>query len=252
MLLSDDQLRTILLGTGLIDVEKLDETAKLAKESEVPLAKLLVERDIIPDEHLGLVIADAIKFPFINLKRVAISEDVLKIIPEIVAKKQNIIAFERAKEGLKVAMLEPKNLEIKEFIEKKVGDEVVPYFATERDLSEALRLYRKDIKEEFADIIASAEAQAEASRGGPAEPSVRKIVETIINYAYQNRASDIHIEPHDEDSVVRFRIDGVLHDVVKISKSLHPQVVTLIKVMARLRTDERLAAQDGKIQYEIR
>jgi type II secretory ATPase GspE/PulE/Tfp pilus assembly ATPase PilB-like protein len=249
MITDEQKLRATLVETKAVDQKELDAAVEFAEREKLSLSESLLQKDLISDENLGKLTADLLGFPFINLKGVAIPEETLKIIPEIVAKKQKVIAFERSSEGLKVAMGDPENLEIKEFIEKKVGDEVLPHFATERDITNALALYRPDIKEEFADIIASAEKQAEGLE--KTEAPVRKIVETIIEYGYQNRASDIHIEPHDEESVIRFRVDGVLHDVAKISKAIHPQVATLIKVMARLRTDEHLAAQDGKITYEL-
>jgi type II secretory ATPase GspE/PulE/Tfp pilus assembly ATPase PilB-like protein len=249
MITDEQKLRATLVETKAVDQKELDAAVEFAERENLSLSESLLQKDLISDENLGKLTADLLGFPFINLKGVAIPEETLKIIPEIVAKKQKVIAFERSSEGLKVAMGDPENLEIKEFIEKKVGDEVLPHFATERDITNALALYRPDIKEEFADIIASAEKQAEGLE--KTEAPVRKIVETIIEYGYQNRASDIHIEPHDEESVIRFRVDGVLHDVAKISKAIHPQVATLIKVMARLRTDEHLAAQDGKITYEL-
>ncbi len=244
------KLKELLVPPGHLTEEDFASAVEFSQREKIGLDEALLQKDLISDENLGQLMADFLGFPFINLKGVAIPEEVLKIIPEVVAKKQKIVAFERSKEGLKVAMLDPKNLEIKEFIEKKVGDEILPYFATERDITNALALYQPELEEEFAEIIKRSAEQAK--RTGEAETPIIEIVNTILSYAYQNKASDIHIEPQEEKTVVRFRIDGVLHDVVDIPLEIHPQIVTRIKVMAKLRTDEHLAAQDGKLQYEIK
>ncbi len=251
MIISNNKFKELLVPPGHLTEEEFASAVEFSKREEIGLYDALLNLDLISDENLGQLMAQALDVPFVNLKETAIPEETLKIIPEIVAKSQKIIAFERSKEGLKVAMLDPQNLEIKEFIEKKVGDEVLPYFATERDLNDALALYQPGLEEEFSEIIAKNARAAKGARGELVEPPIIEIVNTILSYAYQNKASDIHLEPREERTVVRFRIDGVLHDVVDIPLEIHPQIVTRIKVMAKLRTDEHMAAQDGKIQYEV-
>lgn len=201
---------------------------------------------MIKDEQLGQLVAEAIGLLFVNLRREKIDENVLKIIPELVAKNQQVIVFDRTEQGLKVAMANPKNYEMIEWLEKKTGDKIEVYYATPLDIRNALKFYRKEIKQEFADII---KAQVEKAKqlGAKAEDiPIIKIVDTLIEYAHQNRSSDIHIEPLDKKTQIRFRIDGVLHDVVSLPKYIHGLVVTRIKVLSKLRTDEHFAAQDGK------
>jgi type IV pilus assembly protein PilB len=189
-----------------------------------------------------------IDLPYIRLSETPIDDKILKTIPEVVAKKHRIISFKKDEQGLHLAMLDPTNIQIRDFIEKKVGIPVVVYYATQKDVNNALYLYRKDVKGAFEEIIA--ENLEKASGKSSAEPPIIKMVDTIISYAYQNKASDIHIESVNESSLVRFRIDGVLHDIIKLSGNLHPLIVTRVKVMAGLRTDEHQTAQDGKIQFK--
>ena len=167
----------------------------------------------------------------------------------IVAKKEQIIAFEKNSQGLKVAMADPLNLEIQQFIAKKAGEKVIPYYATAKDLNEAMRLYSKELQKTFDEML---QQQVEAVEKGQAQDvPIAKIVDLLVEYAYQNKASDIHIEPAEQQSLVRFRIDGVLHDVLKMPIALHSQVVTRVKVLSKLRTDEHMSAQDGKLQMSL-
>lgn len=245
---NDDQsLYWALKDLGVVPESKLQAAFKLSKVKDLSFSEVLLRQDLVSDENLGKLTADLLGFPFINFSKVSIKEEILKIVPEIVAKKQKVIAFKKDEQGLHLAMVDPTNIEMVEFVKKKVGDSVISYLATERDLTDALVLYRKGIEKEFSQIIAKS---AQAVKGAATEAPIIKIVDTILSYADQNKASDIHIEPQEEKSIVRFRIDGLLHDVVTLSKEIHFQVVTRIKVMANLRTDEHQASQDGKLVFK--
>jgi len=251
MLVSDEQLSKILAEAELISEDNLKKAKDVATRSEIPLYKALLNLELISDENLGRIIADAVGVDFISLSRVSIPMDILQIVPEVVAIKQRIVVFNKDKDGLHLAMEDPKNVQIREFVEKKIGIPVTPYFATEKDISRALELYTKDVTAAFDEIIAENVKQAKAAKAGKAELPIIKIVDTIISYAYKNKASDIHIEPEEIYSLVRFRIDGILHDIVKLPPEVHPKIVTRIKVLSKLRTDEHQAPQDGKIQYKV-
>ena len=251
MLVSDEQLSKILAETELISEDNLKKAKDVAARSEIPLYKALLNLELISDENLGRIIADAVSVDFISLSRVSIPMDILQIVPEVVAIKQRIIVFNKDKDGLHLAMEDPKNVQIRQFVEKKVGIPVTPYFATEKDIGRALELYTKDVTAAFDEIIAENVKQAKVAKAGKAELPIIKIVDTIISYAYKNKASDIHIEPEEKYSLVRFRIDGILHDIVKLPPEVHPKIVTRIKVLSKLRTDEHQAPQDGKIQYKV-
>lgn len=156
------------------------------------LKKILVDSKLISQKDFNLAKKEA------TLRKVKIDRRILEIIPEIVAKKQGIIAFDKTKDGLKLAMENPENLEIREFLERKTGLKVIPYFATKRDLKEALKFYKKEIKEEFEELVGKTLEEFEKKREEPEalRLPVIKIVDLILNYGYENRASDIHIEPY--------------------------------------------------------
>lgn len=250
MLITDDELKSILLKTKIIDQKKLDEVADFAKTSDTTLENALIEKDIVTDENLGMMIADYIKIPFISLTKVTIPEDLLHIIPERLARKEKMIPFGRDGTSIKVATANPHNTDVFALISQKAGGaKIIPYFATERDINNALKVYQKDLQKTFQTLTDSEDATINSLIID--NVPVARIVDMLITYAYQDKASDIHIEPEEKDSLVRFRIDGVLHDVLVLPKPLHERVITRIKVLSRLRTDEHLSAQDGKMRMKL-
>lgn len=252
MKITENILKKVLVDSEIISQKDFNLAKKEAEEKKVSLEEMLVDKGMISDEELGRLIADKIKIPFINLRKIKIKREVLEIVPEIVAKKQKIITFERTKEGLKIAMVQPGNLEIREFIERKTGEKVIPYYTTERDIRASLKYYKKEIKEEFEEIIGKTlEEFKKIELRVPQSLPIIKIVELILNYGYENRASDIHIEPYVNKTILRYRIDGVLHDVLDLPKEIHDFLVSRIKILARLRTDEHEAAQDGHFSFRV-
>ena len=248
-MLATKKLKDILIKPGYVKEADFEFAADDAKAKKISLEQALVENSLIKDEYLGQLIAESLKSRFINLAKKDINPEVLKLIPEIVAKKQLIIAFDKDKEGLHLAMNEPDNLQLQHFITKKTGENIIAYYATPKDILKILKQYHKELKQEFSEIVLKNLSLVKAD--SKEQLPIIKIVESLIQYAYENRASDIHIEPHDEDTLIRFRIDGVLHDVLAIPKNYHDLIVSRIKIMANLRTDEHKSAQDGKIRFNL-
>ena len=145
MKITEEILKKLLVSSEIISQKDFDLAKKEAKEKNISLQEALIQKGLILDEELGELIADEIGFPFINLRKIKIKREVLEIVPEVVAKKQKIIVFGKDREGLKVAFSQPENLEIREFIERKTGEKVIPYYATERDINSALK-YSKNCK----------------------------------------------------------------------------------------------------------
>ncbi len=249
MYLDPDKLVELLKKNGLITDEKVAEVLSFAKNSRLSIEEALIEKDIITDEQLGMLIADYYKIPFVSLSKLSIPDDIARIVPERVARKQKIVAFARDEAGIKLAMADPSNKELQDMVERKTSMKIIPYFATERDIYDVLRVYKKDLQKTFDAYIK--DHLEKSGRIILNDAPVGKIVDAIINYGYHDNASDIHIEPQEKNSLVRFRIDGVLHDVLEFPKALHDQIVTRIKVLSRLRTDEHLAPQDGKMRMSV-
>jgi len=249
MLVTDDELQKILLNVKVVDQKKINDVLEYAKNSDISFRDALIEKDVITDENLGVLIADAKKIPFVVLSKIAIPEEAFRIIPERLARKYKAIPFARDKAGVKVAMTDPSNVLIPEMIARKTGQKVYSYLATERDIYNKLFLYRRDLQKTFDSLVS--EQVRSTGKTSSIEAPIAKIVQLIIQYAYQDRASDIHIEPEEKDMLVRFRVDGILHDVLFLPAKLHEQISTRIKVLSSLRTDEHMSPQDGKMRVQL-
>jgi len=243
-------LEKILVNSGLISKEAFEEARKESEAKKQNLIDVLIEKELIGEEELGKLIADEMGFPFVDLKKTKIDESLLKLIPEIVARRQKVILFEKIPSGVKAAMVHPDNLEVKEFLERKTGEKIIPHFTFENHIQFALRLYRKEIKEEFEEICrTSIDNLWKFTPSAFHNLPIAKITDFLIERAYQNQASDIHIEPYSYKTVIRYRIDGKLHDVLILPRALHDFLVARIKILAKLRIDEHDSAQDGHFSF---
>src|SRR5437899_2966028 len=184
MLLSDEKLKEIILKKELITQKQLDELASLVKNSDATLADILVERDIISDENLGLLIADELKLPFIVLSKIFIPDDVKHIIPQKMARKYKVIPFGRDEQGIKLAMADPSNTEIIQMISQKTGQNVNIFLATERDIYNALQIYSKALQQVFVGMESKTAAIKTPSQ---VDVSVTKIVDSVIEHGYHDR-----------------------------------------------------------------
>lgn len=246
---SDEELKVLLVKNKFLDDNGWNNLVEFAKNSNILVSDATIEKDIIADSDLGKLVADYLKIPFISLTKMSIAEDVFHIIPERVARKQKAIPFARDKDGIKIAMLNPLNKDFLALVSKKTGDKVIPYLATERDLYNTFYIYRQDLQRTIEKMIQDGSIPTEENPVSDAP--IAKIVDLLISYAYEDKASDIHIEPQEKNSLVRFRLDGILHDVLYLPKNLHDRVITRIKVLSKLRTDEHLSPQDGKMRMKF-
>lgn len=244
-MLSDAKLQKIISETGVIPESDLAEALSFAQKEQQPLAEVVVDRDLLSDEHLGQLIAEHTGYAFVNLRKVSIPDEVLRIVPESMAKAMQVIAFGQTSQTIQLAMANPLDVATVHLIEKKLGKLAQVSYATDRDVRDALGYYKRGLQFEFAQLIENQLGKANAT------PPVVELLETMVQYAYLQKASDIHIEPADDNVVVRFRVDGVLHDMVKLPKHVLDSLITRIKILAKLRTDEHRSAQDGKMVQKL-
>jgi len=250
MLITDDQLKDLLLKSNVLDEKNFVALADYAKNSGSNIIDALIGRNIITDEKLGTLIADYLHYPYIDLAKITIPEDVFHLVPEKVARKQGVIPFEKDTETLKLAMVDPTNADVLQMITKKTGLKVTPYLTTEKAVENTLKLYRKGIANTFETLLKESMNEGELLKRDEEAP-IAKIVDQLVEFAYEDKASDIHIEPQEKSSLVRFRIDGVLHDMITVPKNFHERIISRIKILSRLRTDEHLSPQDGKMRIEL-
>ncbi len=248
--LSPDTLKQTLLALGVTDEPGWKALLEEAERRGTDLETVIVDRELLTDENFGKLIADQYGVPYVQLASVGIAPEVQTLVPESLARAQRLLPFAVVPDGVKVAMHDPSNHEAIRILEKKAGKPILPSFATLRDLDKAFGIYRQGIKETFSDLMGSHLAAA-GNSFRPEDLPVTKIVDALLEEGFENGASDIHVEPQREDTVIRFRVDGILRDVLKVPKRVHDLLVARIKILAKIKTDEHRSAQDGKFTYML-
>lgn len=257
------QLKAFILDTKLLDAKQLEEAEKKSQKTNKNLEDVLVHEGYIKEEDLIHLKAYILGIPFINLEKEKIALGVLKVIPQPIARKHNIIAYKKEGNSLEVAMLNPEDLQTVEFIRKKANLKVLPRLTTSASIKNALMQYEESLESEFGNIIKekageikhiseNKEKKEEKHTLAKAaeEMPIIKIVDVLLKHAILQRASDIHIEPEEKEVVVRYRIDGILHDAMVLPIRVRPGVIARIKVLSSLKLDEHRLPQDGRFKIE--
>ena len=258
------QLKAFLVDAGLVKEKDFEEAVKKSKKTTKPLADVLLAEGFLSEEELMKTEGYILGIPFVSLTDEKIDPEVLKIIPEAIAKSHNIVAFRKKDSELEVAMLDPDDLGTIDFIKKKSNLKILPRLTTPESIKYVLRQYTKTLQAEFGDIIqkevTGIKALKEQGGGQEAEGKelervaeelpVIRIVDTLLKHAILQRASDIHIEPTEKEVVVRYRIDGVLRDAMVLPRQAAAGIVARIKVLSNLKLDEHRLPQDGRFKIE--
>ena len=249
---SDNEIKKILLETKVSGKKELDLYTEEAKKRNQSLEEYLKSQKIVGEEQLYETAAQYYNLPFINLKNETIRKDILFLIPEPIAATHKIVAFDKNDTELKIASLNPEDLQIFEFLGKKTGLEIKIHLTNPESINEALKNYHKGLKAEFQEL--TKEKETEEETGGTKlkelahDLPVIRIVDTLIEYAIFERASDIHIEPTEKEVIVRYRIDGILRNVMTLPKSVHAGIIARIKILSNLKLDEHRLPQDGRFK----
>ncbi len=270
MIIDETQLREFIRDSGLVSRADFEVAAKEADREKGSIGGVLVSKGKISPDDMRKMQAYVIGVPFVNLGGEKIDFAVLSLIPEPIARSHNIIAFKTTNNlpgqagSLEVAMLDIDDLAAVDFIKKKTQLKILPRLTDASSIKAALLLYQKSLKAEFGDLIkeqsdllrglplsgTAAETPTELKKQAEDLPIVR-IVETLLKHAILQKASDIHIEPQEKELVVRYRIDGLLHDAMLLPKSISATIAARIKVLAALKLDEKRLPQDGRFKVEV-
>ncbi|MFH2105263.1 MAG: GspE/PulE family protein [Parcubacteria group bacterium] len=255
MPLDTKKLKVSLIEKGLVNTRDFDVFVAKATKEKKDVTDLLLAENIVSEEDLAQELSRQTKIPFADLSKTLIRKDILFQIPELIAKKHEIIAFDEDEAGLKVAMTNPEDLQTIESIKKIISKRIYPHVATKGSILSVLKQYRRGLRQEFKDIIdqslaASRTASPEDLEKLAEDLPIVSIVNTLIEHAIIQGASDIHIEPLEKNVIVRYRIDGILHDVIVLPKEIIAGVVARIKVLANLKIDEHRLPQDGRFKTE--
>ncbi|MCA9359286.1 type II/IV secretion system protein [Candidatus Kaiserbacteria bacterium] len=258
-----NNLIRFILDAGLITKTDIAAAEKIAKEEKRTLSEALIAHGHMTEDDMRRVESYVLGIPFVSLKDMKIDFETLTLIPEPVARNHNIIAFKKSEDTLEVAMLDTADLPAIDFVKKKVGLKIQPRLTDTDSMRTALRQYQKTLKDEFGDLImkdaselkilseeGSEVSEKELKQMAEDLPVVR-IVDTLLRHAIIQGASDIHIEPMEEEVLVRYRIDGILNDAMKLPRMAADSIVARLKVLSNLKLDQKRLPQDGRFKMEM-
>lgn len=263
MNIEPQRLKKFLLDAELIKEKDFDNALAISQETQRHLGDVLVSKGLIDQEKLTKFEAYLLGIPFVNIEGAVIPPEVLNIIPEQIARAHNIIAFRKKENVLEVVMLDPEDLITIEFIKKTDPLlRILPRLTTPAGIKSALTQYQKALDVEFDSILDSelkslGRDMADFKKDGEKdlvkvaqELPVIRIVDTLMKHAILQKTSDVHIEPLEKEVVIRFRIDGILHDVMSLPLATATGIVARIKVLSNLKLDEHRLPQDGRFKIE--
>ena len=248
-----ERLGELLIKAGLIDQEQLLSALDHQRHKGGKLGAILVEQLMMSEEQLSEALADQKGLELVHLQNYPFDRDTVALLPERIARKRRIIPLGYRDGKVLLAMADPLDVEAIDDMRLRAGVDVLPVVATESQIRYAIEKYMSS-QDAFQDVVAAAANDDEGVDAKVVEgedvPVVR-LVNQIIREAVADRASDIHFEPGERDVRVRYRVDGVMHEVMRLPKSARAGVTSRIKIMADMNITERRLPQDGRIQVGV-
>jgi type IV pilus assembly protein PilB len=244
------QLGDILLDSGLVTQQQLAEAYEEHQRAGRALGRVLVEKGVLTESQLVAALAQQIGLKFVDLSDYPVDGAAIASVPPAVCRRYNALPIGYEDGRLLVAMSDPANVFAIDDIRSITGAEVKPVVATKSDVTAAINRYHR-VDGDLDDLTMSMEAEEDDELSNIKEvvedAPIVKFVNLLITQAIQDRASDIHIEPTERDLRVRFRIDGVLHEIMRSPKNIQSGVISRLKIMAEINIAERRIPQDGRL-----
>ena len=256
MRVSDSTVEKLLQQGGIVTEPQLAELKVEAERSHRALQTVVIDEKIITDLKLTQMISEYINVPFIQIEPKDIPDEVLKKIPEHIARQYSVVLSQIDEAGvLSLAMEDPDDVQALNFIQKEIGYNIKVFLATKNNILDCLENYRGSMNEELDEVIAiqsdSNDVQAVKEDDFAEDSPIAQTVNLLLEYAIKSDASDIHIEPREDFVQVRYRIDGVLKEVNKLPKNVSGALVSRIKILSNLKIDERRVPQDGRFKIKV-
>ncbi len=255
--LPPDQIKKLLVSEGLITAEKFDQLFAEAERKNQSILDVIASEQIAARDYLDDLVAHALGVARVDFTTHKIPSDLVRLIPEDVARQRQVIVFGKEEDGTyDIAMLDPSDLETIAFLGQRLKAKVKPFLATSADLNRGFSVYGYELGLDFKKLIednikASLLTQSKSVEEAASELPIVGIVDNILSYAMASRASDIHIEILEDAMFIRYRIDGILYEIMNVSKAIHPAIAARIKLLAGLKIDEHFKPQDGRFRHQV-
>ncbi|MEN9341898.1 MAG: hypothetical protein RIQ54_154 [Candidatus Parcubacteria bacterium] len=253
----NEELKNKILDDSLITPELLVQVEDEAALSNKSLADTLLAKGIIDGPYLENATASFFNVTVAHLSAETINASVLRLIPEDIARQRQAILFDRGKDGVyEVAMLDPTDLETIQFLSQYLRARVRPHLSNAADMNAGYAVYGMQTADDFKKLIsenirASLRASGKKGEEAAAELPIVAIADNLLSFALASRASDIHIEVLEDATLIRYRVDGILHEVMRIPKEINNALVARFKLLSGLKLDEHYKPQDGRFRYQI-
>ncbi len=264
MFINEKEFEVFVLDSGLVSKGDFEDAKKEKIRSGESIGDALVRLGKLGEEDLRRMQAYVMGIPFVDLKGQKLDFSVLSLIPEPIARTHNVVAFKKTPDTLEVAMLDTDDITAIDFIKKKTGLKILLRLTSSESIKSALIQYQKSLKADFGDIIQKETGNLSSyiKEGGDdlGETDLKKmaedlpvvrIVDTLLKHAIIQDASDIHIEPYENEVIVRYRIDGLLEDAMVLPKNAGAGITARIKVLSNLKLDEKRLPQDGRFKIDL-
>jgi len=264
MFIEEKQLKEFVLDSGLVSQADIEKALAQSEKTGDNFGNVLVSQGKISEDDLKRMQAYLLGVPYVDISKHKVAFEILSLIPEPVARNHNIIAYQKNGNKLEVAMLDTDDLPAIDFIKKKTGLTILPRLTSTESIKSALLQYQKSLKADFGDIIKKETGNltlvSEKDLADMPEGDLKKIaedlpvvrvVDTLLKHAILQGASDIHIEPLENELVVRYRIDGLLRDAMVLPKNAALSITARLKVLANLKLDEKRLPQDGRFKIDL-
>lgn len=257
MRIADVTVEALLKQGGKISEEQISSLKEEAARSSRPLQEIVFDKKVYDELSLIKAYSSYAEIPFVEIDPNTIPTEALTKIPERIARQYRAILFKIDEDGTQhLAMDDPDDVQAVNFIEKQIGINTRLYIATPENISVCLENYSGDVGEKLDDVIdiqrEDTIATQKVDEDDIAEDSpIAKTINLILEYAVRSSASDIHIEPREEFVQIRYRIDGVLHEVNKLPRNVIGALTSRIKILSNLKIDEHRVPQDGRFKVKI-
>ncbi len=257
MRIPDALVIQLLKNIGRLTDEQVNTLHEQEKVEKKPLQDLVIKNQVTTEPELTKLYALEIDVPYVEFDPKKIRPELLKLIPERIARQYKVIVFGKAEDGsINLAMADPDDIQAINFLRKQLGTNIKVNITTQSIINVALDQYRGNISTELTKVISTTEAEQPEEEQVNAEDlaensPIAQTVNLLIEYAVKSNASDIHIEPRENFVLIRYRIDGILREANKLPKKMLGALVSRIKILSNLKIDERRSPQDGRFKIEV-
>lgn len=248
----------LLVAQKALTQKEADHCEIEALQKNIPIDEYLIKNFPAKKEAVLKIKAGFLNIPWVNVESIPITPQLLSYIPESIARKNIILPleFNPQNQSLKVVMENPFDLTVIEFLEKKTGKKIMPVLGLKNDIEKAIdafytQAFSPDVSAALKEVTPiSLQKRTDENQSTEKTAPIAKIITTILEYALKGRASDVHIEPQEKSTRVRFRIDGLLNEKLSLPKEIHDSLVSRIKILSGLKIDEKRVPQDGRFNFK--